>query len=132
MKQFPRRFFRTFGLRTLFVITFLFAIFASLVITPELQRTSAFQRLEENGVAVHAPPVVLFGGPQPAPHITPEPSWHAIRQRINKFIGITTVPWYAYGELFIPDRLDVPIMELIRDLDDLKAIHNWDIRESAG
>lgn len=119
-----------FGLRAMLVMTLLVALMVSAVIGPEIRRTSAFRQLKDNGVETHAPPVVLFAGPQRTPHDTPEPEWLAVRQRINNFIGIKTVPWYADGDLYVPPMLEGAIADMIRDLDDLKAMREWDIHDA--
>ena len=115
-----------FGTRTILVAIGFAALFVYFVIVADVHRTDTIQHLRDEGVVVHAPMVVMFGGPQPVPHATPEPMWHAFRQRLNNLIGIETVPWYSDGYLEIPPGLDAIIVGLIDDLEDLKALRKWD------
>ena len=131
MQRFARQSMIRLSLRTLLAITFLFVLLVSFVIAPEMQRTSAFKRLKDCGMVIDAPLVTIFSGLQYVRNVSPEPKWHAFRQRINSLFGITTVPWYAEGRLDVPKQLDATITDLIRDLDDLKAIRNWDTNEIA-
>ena len=61
-----------FGTRTILVAIGFAALFVYFVIVADVHRTDTIQHLRDEGVVAHAPMVVMFGGPQPVPHATPE------------------------------------------------------------
>jgi hypothetical protein len=125
MKSIRRRVRIQLGLRSIFVATAFVALLLYFVIAPDLRRAAAFERLREQGVVIHAPMVVMFGGQQPIPHVTPEPKWLAFRQRFNSLIGISTVPWFPDGYLEVPPHKVDDVSILLNDLGDLKAMRKW-------
>jgi hypothetical protein len=121
-----------FGLRTLLAATCLVALLFNFIIAPDIKRTSTFKQLEQGGVIIYAPMVVMFGGLQPIPHVTPKPTWFAMRQWINNRIGIETVPWHSGEELEMPPGAGNRLHSLVRTLDDLTPMLERQVIRNGG